>query len=44
MPARWAGEFDSYYTPAELRAFGLRWSEIERDAMNNRVKWDDRSN
>ena len=36
----WDGEFRWFHTFAELRAFGLRWSEIEKLALNAAVRWD----
>ena len=40
IPPRYQpGDYTAYYLPSELRAFGLSWSEIERDAMTNKVLW-----
>jgi hypothetical protein len=40
-PARWSGEFRWWHRIDELRAFGLRWSEIEADAFARPVSWED---
>lgn len=38
---RWAGGFRWWHTVEQLRAFGMRWSEIERDVMTRNVRWED---
>ena len=41
IPLSWAGEFDWWHTIAELRAYGMSWSEIEADLMGGRqVLWE----
>lgn len=41
QPRRWTpGDFTPSWTPAELRAFGLGWSEIERLTMTSNVRWE----
>lgn len=37
---RWGGEFRWWHRVEELRAYGLRWSEIEREAMTRNVLWE----
>jgi hypothetical protein len=41
-PTAWSGDFHWWHTPAELRAFGLSWDEIEASAMSrpDGVRWD----
>lgn len=38
---RWSGSFSWWHRIEDLRAFGMRWSEIERDMMARNVRWDD---